>query len=145
MRGFLSNSFLISDISLVVSWILLILALIGYFQARKKNFEKHEALMPWAALLNWIPVLAVMVPMMSRIISGKYQLTSGAYGPLPYFHAALGIATQVLITYTVFRMKWAEDFPPKKPLWLMRISLIMWVLTLLGGTFLYLAAYVLVG
>jgi hypothetical protein len=49
----------------------------------------------------------------------------------------------VLIPCTVFRMKWAQDFPPKKPLWLMRISLILWVLTMLGGAFLYLAAYVI--
>lgn len=144
MHGFLGTAAsLSSDISLIMMWGLLIVAFLGYLQARKKHFDKHEAIMPWAALLNWIPILVVMVPVMSRIISGKYHLTGGVFGPLPYFHAALGLTTQVLLTYTVIRMKWATDFPPKKPLWLMRIALIMWVLTVLGGTFLYLAAYVI--
>jgi hypothetical protein len=144
MHGFLgTTASLVSDIALIFMWVLLIAALVGFFQAHKKHFDKHEELMPWAALLNWIPILLVMIPVMSRIISGQYHLTGGAFGPLPYFHAAFGLATQVLLTYTVFRMKWAQNLPPKKPLWLMRIALILWVLTVLDGTFLYIAAFVI--
>jgi len=144
MHGFLgTRAPLIADITLLMTWSLLIVALFGAYRAYKKNYTKHESIMPWAALLNWIPILLVMIPVLARIISGQYHLVSDKFAFLPYFHGTLGLLTQVLLTYTVFRMKWATNLPPKKPLWLMRIALILWVLTVLGGTFLYFVAFIL--
>ncbi|MCB2202498.1 hypothetical protein KQH56_00680 [bacterium] len=144
MNGFLGTyASLGADLSLISSVGLFFIAVIGYLQARRKKFDTHGSIMPWAALLNWIPILLVMVPRFLNVISGQLTLTSGSFSIMPIFHGGIGLVTQLLLTYTVIRMQWAPNWPPKKPLWLMRIALILWTLTVIGGVFLYLASYVL--
>lgn len=57
-----------ANLSLISSLGLFIIAVIGYLQARRKNFDKHGAIMAWAALLNWIPILLVMAPRFLNVI-----------------------------------------------------------------------------
>jgi purine-cytosine permease-like protein len=144
MSGFLGTAAsLRSDLVLITTWLLLIVAIIGFFQARKQRFDTHESIMPWAVLLNWIPILIVMIPVILRILTSGVHPAGSAYFTQIFLHSGLGLVTQLLLTYTVVRMKWAPNLPPKNPLWLMRIALILWVLTVLGGTYFYLVAYVM--
>lgn len=39
-------------------------------------------------------------------------------------------------------MNWRKKWPPRRPLWLMRISLILWLMTVIGGSGVYLLLYV---
>ncbi len=43
--------------------LLFVIGLISYFQARNRKFGPHANLMVWAVLLNWIPILIVMIPL----------------------------------------------------------------------------------
>lgn len=145
MDGFLgTDAGLWSDISLITTIILGIIAAYGGIQARKKRFSKHCPIMAVAAFLNWIPVLVVMIPTWVEILQGSENLITGAFSSAPIFHGILGGFTQVLMTYTVTRMYWLENLPPKKPIWLMRTTIFLWLLTVIGGIGVYSLAYVVV-
>jgi len=144
MNGLLGTeaSFL-SDISLVITILLGGAAAYGGIKARKKQFSKHCPVMAVAALLNWLPVLVVMVPAWIGVLAGNETLATGAFANVPVFHGILGLITQVLMTYTVTRMYWIEDLPPKQPIWLMRTTIALWLLTVLGGIGVYVVSYVI--
>ena len=144
MDGFLGTTApFLSDLSLIVSILLGGVAAFGGIQARKKNFDKHCPVMAYAALINWLPVLVVMVPAFIGVLQGTETLATGTFANVPIFHGILGTITQLLMTYTVTRMYWIETLPPKKPIWLMRITMILWLLTVFGGIGVYVVSYVL--
>lgn len=132
-----------SDLSLLTTILLGGVAAFGGIQARKKNFSKHCPVMATAAFLNWIPVLVVMIPTFINVLQGQEALVSSQFNTLPLVHGVLGIITQLLMTYTVTRMYWIHSLPPKKPIWLMRATIFLWLLTIFGGIGLYTAAYIL--
>jgi hypothetical protein len=144
VRGFLGTSAsLWSDLSLVLTLLFGAVAAFGGIQARRRRFSQHCPLMPVAALLNWIPVLLVMVPRWLGVVSGSQTMAGGLLGSVPVFHGVLGGVTQLLVTYTAVRMRWAKRLPPAKPIWLMRATIGLWALALVGGVSVYVVAYVL--
>jgi uncharacterized membrane protein YozB (DUF420 family) len=144
MNGFLGTeaSFL-SDISLVSTILLGLVAAFGGKQAKRKKFSTHCPVMTTAAMLNWLPVLVVMIPSWLGVVQGTEQLASGLFANVPVFHGILGGFTQLLMTYTVTRMYWIESLPPQKPIWLMRTTIFLWILTVLGGIGVYLVSFVI--
>lgn len=144
MHGILgTQALLMSDLSLIASILLGGLAAFGGIRARKKKFSSHCPLMAYAAFLNWIPVLAVMIPTFIGLLQGTQTLAEGSFARLPIFHGALGTITQLLMTYTVTRLYWVKSLPPKRPLWLMRAAMLLWLLTVVGGIGVYLVSFVL--
>lgn len=142
MNGFLGTSASVwSDLALVLSLALVAVAVLGAVRARRQRFPAHCRLMAPAAFLNWIPVLLVMLPAWFRAAGGDPQIT-GPLGLAPVFHGVLGGLTQLLMTYTVVRMSWAENLPPGEPLWLMRATAILWLLAMIGGSAVYVVTYV---
>ena len=144
MNGFLGTTApFLSDLLLIVSILLGGIAAFGGIQARKMNFNKYCPVMAYAALLNWLPVLVVMVPAFIGVLRGTETLATGTFASVPIFHGILGTITQLLMTYTVTRMFWIEKLPPSKPIWLMRITMILWLLTVFGGIGVYAVSYLL--
>lgn len=141
MNGFLgtSASFL-SDLSLVLTILFGIVAIGGAVQARRKKFPKHCPKMAAAALMNWIPVVFVMIPVWIELFNND-QIFSETSSLTPFLHGFLGGTTQILMTYTVARMYWIKQLPPKQPKWLMRTTLVLWLLTIVGGTLVYFIKY----
>lgn len=143
MNGFLGTTAgLDSDLSLIASLLLGGLAAYGGLRARQRKFSTHCPVMAIAAFLNWIPVLLLMIPTWLGVVSGEVVLASGFFANVPVFHGILGGVTQLLMTYTVVRMYWLKSLPPDQPIWLMRTTIILWFLTVLGGVGVYLVAYV---
>ncbi len=132
-----------SDLSLIASLLLGGLTAYGGIRARQRRFSTHCPVMAIAAFLNWIPVLLLMIPAWLGVVDGEVILATGLFSNIPVFHGILGGVTQILMTYTVIRMYWMESLPPSKPIWLMRITIILWFLTVLGGVGVYLVSYVL--
>lgn len=144
MNGFLGTSAsLWSDLTLVLTLALGGVAAFGGLKARRREFSTHCPVMAVAALLNWIPVLLVMIPGWLGVVTGGETLASGPLASAPVFHGVLGAVTQLLMTYVVTRMYWLEALPPEQPLWLMRVTMILWLLTLIGGTVVYVVSYAL--
>jgi putative membrane protein len=143
MNGFLGTSAtFLSDLSLLLSLLFGAIAIFGAIQARRKNFAAHSPAMAIAGLLNWIPVILVMVPTWFGLFQ-EGQILDKLSTLAPAFHGFLGGITQILITYTIVRMYWLKKLPPKRPLWLMRTTLILWLLTLVGGSTVYVVKYVI--
>lgn len=143
MNGFLGTTASFwSDLSLVLILLFGGMAVYGGIRARQKRFSAHCPMMAVAALLNWVPVLVVMVPGWIGVVSDPGMLESGPLAMTAVFHGLLGGFTQVLMTYTVVRMYWFKQIPPKKPIWLMRSTLGLWMLTIIGGVVVYTANYV---
>ncbi|MBG0788175.1 MAG: hypothetical protein H0S79_24065 [Anaerolineaceae bacterium] len=132
-----------SDLSLITSIFFFGVGLIAYFQARNRKFGPHANLMVWAVLLNWIPILIVMIPTALKIVQYDLKLTTGVFAMMPIIHAVIGTVAQLVMTYTVIRMKWARKLPPRRTRVLMRVAMVLWVLTILGGIGLYVAAFVI--
>jgi uncharacterized membrane protein YozB (DUF420 family) len=144
MDGFLGTAASArSDLALVVALMLGALAAFGGTRARRKRFSTHCPVMATAALLNWIPVLLVMIPSWVGVLAGSKTLATGPFALLPVFHGALGGLTQLLMMYTVTRMYWINQLPPRRPIWLMRTTLTLWLLTLVGGIAVYVVSYVI--
>jgi putative membrane protein len=142
MNGFLGTSAsLWSDLSLLLSLGFGALAIFGGLRARQKRFSTHCPVMAAAALLNWVPILVVMIPAWIGVVSGTESLATGPLASAPIFHGLLGGVTQLLMTYTVTRLYWLDQLPPDEPLWLMRVTIILWLLTLIGGTAVYIVSY----
>jgi uncharacterized membrane protein YozB (DUF420 family) len=142
MDGFLGTSAsLWSDLSLLLTLILGAVAAFGGIRARQKRFSTHCPMMAVAAFLNWIPVLVVMIPTWIGTVAGSETLAAGPLSSMPVFHGVLGGMTQVLMTYTVTRMYWVKQLPPDRPIWLMRVTMILWLLTVVGGIGVYVISY----
>jgi hypothetical protein len=90
-----------------------------------------------------------MIPSWIGVVTGaeallrSQALAEGPWARVPIFHGVLGGVTQLLMTYTVTRMYWIESLPPERPIWLMRTTLILWLLTVLGGIGVYVVSYVI--
>ena len=143
MAGFLgTEASLLSDLSLVLTWLFGIVAAVGAVNGLRRRISQHCPLMAAGALLNWIPILVVMIPawLGEAAETSGMPPTIGALAPLA--HGVLGGFTQLLMTYTVIRMYWLDDLPPRRPIWLMRITGILWGATLIGGAVVYLSLYV---
>jgi len=143
MGGFLgTDAALLSDLSLVLTIVLGIAAIVGAIRGRRRRISRHCPVMRAAALLNWLPVLVVMVPKWLGVIGGSAEVQPGLQTILPLAHGIIGGVTQLVMTYTVVRMTWMEDWPPREPIWLMRGAIGLWIITTLGGLGVYLTLYV---
>ncbi len=142
MSGFLgSGTPLIADLSLVSLWVLGAVAVGGWVVARQRAFPRHCRLMAWVTFLAWLPILfGMVVPWLGLIRLGSTVFAQPAT-VVPFMHGVTGGLAQLLMTYTILRMNWRRKWPPRRPLWLMRISLALWLLSIVGGTGVYLLLY----
>jgi hypothetical protein len=138
MSGFLGTAAsLWSDLTLVLTILLGGVALFGALRARQDRFGTHCPVMAIAALTNWIPVLLRMIPKWLELVVRSESVVSGPLVITPLLHGVLGLGVQGLMTYTVTRMYWLERLPPERPIWLMRITLGLWMLMVIGGIVVY--------
>ena len=140
MEGFLgTRAWLRSDLALLASIGLGLLAVLSWALARRRRFPSHCRLVAVAALLNWLPVLLVMIRPWTAFVSGG---AANARLLVPAVHGVVGLLAQTLMTYTVVRMQWLKRLPPRRPRWLMRGALVLWLLTVVGGSGVYWLLYV---
>lgn len=130
-----------SDLSLVVTMVLAIVGAYGGLKARQQQYSRHCPVMAAAALLTWLPAVFVMVPVWLEVVRGSETIAPAQWRVAPVFHGALGLVALLLMTYTVTRMYWLKQLPPEQPVWLMRSTLGLWLLAVIGGVSVYLVAY----
>jgi uncharacterized membrane protein YozB (DUF420 family) len=129
-------------VSLAITAVLAVAALAGWLVARQRRFPSHCRIMAWAALLNWAPILVVMVPSWLGTLRSPRGLASVG-GLVPVGHGVVGAITQLLMTYTAARMNWLKSLPPRRTKWLMRVTMTLWLLATVGGIAVYLYLYVI--
>lgn len=139
MGGFLGTSAsLRADVVLLVTVVLGVAAVIGGALARRKRFPPHCRLLAVATFLNWLPLLVGMIPQWVGLIRGDL---SSPFVSVPMIHGIAGLVVQVLVTYTVVRMNWLKRLPPRRPRWLMRVALALWMISVVSGLGVYLLLY----
>lgn len=142
MTGFLrSGAPFVADVTLVSLWALGAVAVGGWILARRRAFPRHCRLMAWVALLAWLPILFGMVGRWLELAQLGRNVFIQTATVVPFMHGVTGGLAQGLMTYTVVRMNWRRKWPPRRPLWLMRISMALWLLSIVGGTGVYLLLY----
>lgn len=97
--------------------------------------------MAWVTLLAWLPILFGMVGHWLGLAQLGRNVFAQPATVAPFMHGVTGGLAQWLMTYTVVRMNRRRKWPPRRPLWLMRISVALWLLSIVGGTGVYLLLY----
>jgi uncharacterized membrane protein YozB (DUF420 family) len=143
------NAIPLADLTLVAYVVLLLLMLTGFVFARRRKYSPHHKLtMTFITFVNWALILFVMAVSYGNFV--RPQLPAGLSQPwvlLPTLHLVTGALAQIIATYLLFRM-WFED---ELPGWLkvrrikpyMRLTLGLWLVTVLLGFAIYAVWYVL--
>jgi uncharacterized membrane protein YozB (DUF420 family) len=127
---------LIVDINLIAQFLILILLVIG--RLKKRPLKTHGTLMLAATALTLVTILLIMGP---ALVFGF-----GTYSPIILFHVGIGVLASLL--GLVFSVRFTIAVRGGKPLrcgtkHMMRITLLIWLVSLIGGTSFYIARYVL--
>ena len=130
--------------------VLLPLMLLGFFFARRKMFDPHHKLtMTLIVILNWILIGAVMAGSYANGVAPGLPDNLGEIGALlPTIHGIIGLLAQLMATYLVLLM-WTENTSMEGliPLRIkniktpMRLTLSLWIITVLLGFGLYAVWY----
>ncbi len=129
--------------SLVIQIIVLVVLLYGYSLKRRNKFRQHGTTMLAAVVLHAISIFAVMVPSFFSGFSSPeaFDFTS-ILVITALIHVPLGIIAFVLGLWIVASWHLQTDLKPcfKKKL-VMRSTIIIWIIALLLGVYLYLLFY----
>ncbi len=130
--------------------VLLPLMLLGFFFARRKMFNPHHKLtMTLVVILNWVLIAAVMVGSYSGgVAPGLPDNLGEITALLPTIHGIIGLLAQLMASYLVLLM-WTENtaveglipFRIKNIKTPMRITLSLWIITVLLGFGIYAVWY----
>mgnify|MGYP000957861102 CR=1 FL=1 len=139
--GFLgTNASLLSDLSLLLCLISLVLFIVGGLQAKRRQFKSHCPTQTVALILVILAVVLFMAP----VYTEQYESTNAGLSPflpngLVALHAGLGGLTLLygvyvtLVGYRVFKSK-------HKKL-LMQIASILFIILNVSGIVIYLSLY----
>jgi uncharacterized membrane protein YozB (DUF420 family) len=129
---------------LIYVLVLLPLMLLGFYFARRKMFNQHKLTMTTIFIANWVLIAWVMSPSYREAVSVPNADFSSIFLILPTIHMILGVIAQLTATYLVILM-WTERTPLEKlvPFRIkniktpMRITLSIWIITILLGLGIY--------
>ncbi len=135
---------LVADINLILQIAILIVLLMGCFQARRRNFSAHGRLMTAAVIANTIAIIAIMNPAFFRILPVAIRNPEAQRPTMLWPHAAIGALAELMGIYIVILMKLETSRPPRlrNIKWRMRITLLLWIVALAMGIALYFVRYV---
>jgi uncharacterized membrane protein YozB (DUF420 family) len=151
--GFLGTGASLSrDITLLIYILLLAPAMIiGFIFARRKMFAPyHKFTMTGITIFNWILIIIIMAVSYSRYVAPSLPgYLSDVRGAVATLHLLTGLIAQLLATYLVIMM-WTERTPLEKAVPFrfknikrpMRLTLALWLTTVVLGIGIYLTWYV---
>jgi uncharacterized membrane protein YozB (DUF420 family) len=127
---------IIIDINLIIQYIVLLLLVVGYL--RRRPLKNHGKIMASATLLNLATVFVIMAPALI--------LNFASYPITILTHAMIGIAA--LLFGLLFTIRFLMTTRKGEPLAcgsknVMRLAILIWLASIIGGTFFYLEHYIL--
>ncbi len=124
-------------VNLLLQLIVVILLIFAVIKAYRDSYDEHCKFMTIAIAVQILSVLIFMAPSMYSL-SGI--IMTGYFTTLMYLHHILGLIVIVLSIY--IKLAFSGKIPsPVPPLKMMKLTLFLWVLTLLGGSTLYLTLW----
>ncbi|MBP1908864.1 hypothetical protein [Methanolobus bombayensis] len=124
-------------VDLFLQIIVIILLAFAVTQASKDPYGKHCKFIIIAVTVQLLSVIAFMLPSMYSL-SGFNM--SSSFNSIMYLHHLSGLA---VIIFTIYiKLSFSEKIPSVvDPLKMMKITLLLWILTFLGGFYLYLVLW----
>ncbi len=135
--------FWVATVTLAIQLFVLGLLIAGYVFKRQNKFRRHGLLMFTAVVLHIILVFVIMAPSLGVIVFTPTEISSATIG-LAVVHAALGLITLILGVWiaATWRLRQSLQYcQPKKRI--MRVTFILWIITIAVGATLYFSLYVL--
>jgi len=126
-----------ADLNLIVQYVTLILLVFGY--TKRRHRQTHGRIMLTVTLLTIVTTLSVMAP--SLILNWR------AFDLTMLGHAGVGIVA--ILLGLLFTTRFYLATRAGKPLAcgtrnIMRLTFVIWLIPILGGTMFYISTYVLV-
>lgn len=137
------NASVLSDLSLIVNWVLFIGVITAWYLAYQRKIRPHHKVIWSLLILNFLTIIYMDFQLLSILPDLLNQLEPNSY--LPLLHGMAGTLVFLLALYTTFLMSFPKKFPERFKVnntsLLMRITAILWMTLVLSGTFLYLTWY----
>ncbi|NHJ02536.1 MAG: hypothetical protein EAX86_10400 [Candidatus Heimdallarchaeota archaeon] len=134
------NALVLSDLSLILNWIVFVGLIVAWYLAFQKKFKFHHKVIWGLLILNFLAILYMDLRLLSVLPNLLNQLEI-----LPLLHSMGGAIAFLLVLYTVLVMSFPHRIPDqfkfKNTFLLMRITAILWLTLVISGTFLYLSWY----
>jgi uncharacterized membrane protein YozB (DUF420 family) len=143
MGLFNPNAVFLSDVNLLLQLAILVVLIVGFSLKRSRIYPKHGTTMAIAVAMHSISIFAIMLPSLLAL-TGSWV---NSFAPVPLVvlpHAVLGSLVEILGVYLV--LTWALDHrevkvcSSKKKL--MKPTLILWLIELAIGIYVYILLYV---
>jgi len=134
---------LVADTNLILQVVILLMLLLGVFQAKRRKFQAHHTWMTVAVIANAALIIAVMNPSFFRILPFALRNPGANKSTVIWPHMLLGAIAELLGVYLVLATNMgASDISHRRNFkWLMRITFSLWVLALAVGIVLYFVWY----
>ena len=137
---------LVADANLILQVVMLVMLLFAALQAKRGNLQLHCTLMTVVVVANGVAIIAIMNPAFFRSL--PYALGyPGARGPRVLWpHVVAGTLSEAMGVYVVIAMRWGNSGSGgrlRNPKWTMRITALLWTVSLVAGIVVYYLRYVL--
>ena len=146
--GFLgTNANFVADLTLAIMLLVAALFTLGFFLARRKNYEAHRWVQTSAALINGILVLWLMIlPFRDFIIRDQGGPRPSIFYAITILHALIGA---VAFPFGIFVVLRGNNLVPKFLRFknyklFMRTAYSLYILATLAGVFVYIAWFVII-
>ncbi|WP_406656723.1 DUF420 domain-containing protein [Methanolobus sp. ZRKC2] len=122
-------------LSLIIQFLLLLMVLFGVSLISKGQSGKHCKIISLAVILQLISVLIFMSAEMASFL--EYNFGSTFLVVLLWLHHLAGISVFLLVIYIRLALSGRMMFLGNPYRW-MKITLVIWILTFIGGVMIYL-------
>jgi uncharacterized membrane protein YozB (DUF420 family) len=132
----------LSQVNLGLQVVILVLLFSSYLLKRGGKFFVHGRLMLTAVILNLVGFLLVMGPSLVSLTADLFAGLSLVASLIVLIHAALGSIVLILGIWIVGSWRLRSNVQPcvrKKHV--MRITIVLWIITLLLGVYVYALLY----
>nr|MBC7244570.1 DUF420 domain-containing protein [Chloroflexota bacterium] len=134
---------LIADINLILQVAILVILIVGVFQAKRRKFQVHHTWMTVAIIANAVLIIAIMNPSFFRILPFALRNPGADKPTVLWPHMLLGAVAELLGVYTVLSGNMGQSGTQRRRnfKWLMRVTFLLWFLALVAGIVLYMVWY----
>jgi len=132
-----------ADLNLIAQLFILVVLAIAAIQARKRNVDAHENWVLLAIVANAFLIVAVMNPAFFRLAPDALRDPAFNWQIIMWPHMIVGGLAELLGLYIVLALKTdlPEGLRARNIRGLMRLTFVLWMVALLGGTVMYLVWY----
>ncbi|MEM2102930.1 MAG: DUF420 domain-containing protein [Candidatus Bathyarchaeia archaeon] len=136
------NASFLADVSLILQIAVLVFIFLAMRAKRKKDYKAHGWLMVVAVALHTVTILVVMLPSLQSM-GGIFENVYNRFAAVTIIHFVVGGVAEILGLFLVgvwaFSRNTSDCFKKKQ---LMRVTIVLWLIGLVLGIYVYIMLYV---